>query len=72
MSLSYFQNEKKKQNNCNLFTIKYVKIYSILVYLIIKTLKCPSDLSKLCHYPIFKTKKKQNNRNFIIVRYANA
>ena len=47
--------------NWNRSIIKYVKSYCIFVYLIIKTLECPSNISKLCHYPIFKTKNKQNN-----------
>ena len=65
--------------NWNRSIIKYVKSYCIFVYLIIKTLECPSNISKLCHYPIFKTKNKQKKTpkkvskiTSIIVRCANA
>merc|ERR1712121_52322 len=47
------------------YILKYVKIYCIFVYLIIKTLKSPSAISKLCHYPIFKTKKKTSEGRMV-------
>ena len=47
---------KKIYTGNYLLIIKYVKSSCIFVYLIIKTLECPLNISKLCHYSIFKTK----------------
>ena len=56
--------------NYNVFIIKNVKIYCIFVYLIINTLKCPSNISKLCYVVFSKRKIKQNIPNFHYCRIS--
>ena len=56
--------------NYNVFIIKNVKLYCIFVYLIINTLKCPSNISKLFYVLFSKRKIKQNIPNFHYFRIS--